>query len=92
MPVGRTLASCLRSTSIPTLTAVASTSKSAALLDLSCVTLRSRDLARFHEAVVIAIFYYNTERIHTGLKMNPAAYAARLEEQSQVSKSLERVV
>lgn len=53
---------------------------------------RHRDLARFHEAVAMAIFYYNTERIHTALKMSPAAYAARLKEQSQVPKSLERVL
>ena len=42
---------------------------------------RHKDLARFHEAVALAIFYYNTRRIHSALKMSPAAYAARLKEQ-----------
>ena len=53
---------------------------------------RHGDLARFHEAVAMAIFYYNHERIHLSLKMSPAAYAARLKEQNQRSKSLERVL
>lgn len=39
---------------------------------------RHKDLARFHEAIAFAIFYYNTERIHLALKMSPAAYAATL--------------
>ncbi|HSX15507.1 MAG TPA: hypothetical protein VLF40_01835 [Candidatus Saccharimonadales bacterium] len=39
---------------------------------------RHKDLARFHEAIALAIFYYNTERIHLALKMSPAAYAATL--------------
>jgi transposase InsO family protein len=41
---------------------------------------RHKDLAHFHEAVALAIFYYNNKRIHTALKMSPAAYAARLTE------------
>ena len=40
----------------------------------------------------MAIYYYNHERIHLSLKMSPAAYAARLKEQNQRSKSLERVL
>ena len=57
---------------------------------------RYKDLARFHEAVAMAIFYYNTKRIHLSLKMSPAAYAARLKEQSDrqntQSKSLDKVL
>ena len=39
---------------------------------------RHEDLARLHEAIALAIFYYNTKRIHSALKMSPAAYAASL--------------
>ena len=53
---------------------------------------RHEDLARFHEAIAMAIFYYNHQRIHLSLKMSPAAYAARLKVQNQQSKSLERVL
>lgn len=34
------------------------------------------------EAIAIQLNYYNTKRIHTALKTNPAAYAARFEQQS----------
>lgn len=37
-----------------------------------------KDLAQLHEAIALAIYYYNTKRIHTALKMSPAAYAATL--------------
>jgi putative transposase len=37
-----------------------------------------KDLAQLHEAVALAIFYYNTKRIHSALRMSPAAYAATL--------------
>lgn len=37
-----------------------------------------RDVAQLHEAVALAIYYYNTKRIHTALKMSPVAYAATL--------------
>ncbi len=37
-----------------------------------------KGLAQLHEAVAMHIHYYNTERIHTALKMSPAAYAASL--------------
>jgi transposase InsO family protein len=47
---------------------------------------RHKDLARFHEAVALAIFYYNTKRIHLALKMSPAAYAARLKTEEQSSE------
>lgn len=39
---------------------------------------RYKDVAQLHEAVALAIFYYNTKRIHLALGMSPAAYAARL--------------
>ena len=47
---------------------------------------RHKDLARFHEAVALAIFYYNTKRIHSALGMSPAAYAARLKTEEQSSE------
>jgi transposase InsO family protein len=37
-----------------------------------------QDVAQFYEAIALAIFYYNTKRIHLALKMSPAAYAASL--------------
>lgn len=37
-----------------------------------------QDIARLHEAIALYIRYYNTERIHTKLRMSPAAYAASL--------------
>ncbi len=37
-----------------------------------------RDISELHEAIALQIFYYNTKRIHTALKMSPAAYAASL--------------
>lgn len=40
-----------------------------------------KDLAQLHEAIALAIYYYNTKRIHTALKMSPAAYAATLTSQ-----------
>jgi putative transposase len=39
---------------------------------------KCRDVAQLHEKVALAIFYYNTKRIHLALKMSPAAYAAKL--------------
>lgn len=39
---------------------------------------RFRDLATLHEGIALTIYYYNHKRIHTALKMNPAAYAATL--------------
>ncbi len=36
------------------------------------------DISRLHEAIALQIFYYNTKRIHTALRMSPAAYAASL--------------
>ena len=34
------------------------------------------DISRLHEAIALQIFYYNTKRIHTALRMSPVAYAA----------------
>ncbi len=36
------------------------------------------DIAELYEAITLTVHYYNTERIHTALKMSPAAYAASL--------------
>jgi len=37
-----------------------------------------KELAQLHEAIALQIHYYNTKRIHSALKMSPAAYAASL--------------
>ncbi len=37
-----------------------------------------QDLSHLHEAIALAIYYYNHNRIHTALKMSPADYAATL--------------
>lgn len=37
-----------------------------------------KDLPQLHEAIALHIHYYNTKRIHTALRMSPAAYAATL--------------
>jgi transposase InsO family protein len=42
-------------------------------------TNRFKDLSELHEAIALTIYYYNHKRIHTALKMSPAAYAAKLE-------------
>jgi len=39
---------------------------------------RFRDVAQLHEAIALTMHYYNTKRIHSALKMSPAAYAASL--------------
>ncbi len=36
------------------------------------------DLSKLHEGIALQVHYYNHKRIHTALKMSPAAYAARL--------------
>jgi putative transposase len=43
-----------------------------------------QDLAQLHEAIALQIHYYNTKRIHSALKMSPAAYAASLIERDKV--------
>lgn len=37
---------------------------------------RFKDLSELYEGVALTIYYYNHKRIHTALKMSPAAYAA----------------
>lgn len=37
-----------------------------------------QDIAELHEKIVLRIYYYNTKRIHTALRMSPAAYATSL--------------
>jgi transposase InsO family protein len=39
---------------------------------------RFKDLAELHEGIALTIYYYNHKRIHTALRMSPAAYAASL--------------
>lgn len=41
-------------------------------------TNRFKDLAELYEGIAMTIYYYNHKRIHTALKMSPAAYAATL--------------
>lgn len=43
-----------------------------------------KDLAALHEAIAIHIYYYNHHRIHSALKMSPAAYAASLNKRDTV--------
>jgi transposase InsO family protein len=51
-----------------------------------------RGLDQLHEAVAMQIHYYNTKRIHTALKMSPAAYAASLiAEQSKRDRVLRKM-
>lgn len=39
---------------------------------------RFKDIAELHEGIALTIYYYNHKRIHTALRMSPAAYAATL--------------
>jgi putative transposase len=41
-------------------------------------TTRFKDLSELHEGIAMTIYYYNHKRIHTALKMSPAAYAASI--------------
>lgn len=41
-------------------------------------TNKFKDLAELYEGIAMTIYYYNHRRIHTALKMSPAAYAATL--------------
>lgn len=36
------------------------------------------NLDKLHEGIAMQVYYYNTKRIHTALRMSPAAYAASL--------------
>jgi transposase InsO family protein len=51
-----------------------------------------KNVAELHEAVALAIYYYNNKRIHTALRMSPAAYAATLgSQQFKRDKVLQKV-
>jgi transposase InsO family protein len=50
---------------------------------------RFRGISELYEGIALQVYYYNTKRIHTTLKMSPAAYAARLKARSV--KSLDKV-
>lgn len=41
------------------------------------------DASRLLEAIALQLHYYNKQRIHSALRTNPAAYAARYEQQSR---------
>lgn len=60
-------------------------------LELGPLT-RFSDLAKLHEGIALQVYYYNTKRIHTALKMSPAAYAAGLKQQNEQLESSERVL
>jgi putative transposase len=51
-------------------------------LELGKLT-RFTDLDRLQEGIAGQVFYYNTKRIHTALKMSPAAYAAGLKAKAE---------
>ena len=51
-----------------------------------------KDISELHEAVALQIFYYNTKRIHTALRMSPAAYAASLMAHTSLRKRKDRVL
>lgn len=53
-------------------------------LELGALT-KFVDLDRLHEGIAGQVFYYNTKRIHTALRMSPAAYAAGLKDRSESS-------
>lgn len=57
-------------------------------LELGALT-KFEDLDRLHEGIASQVFYYNTKRIHTALRMSPAAYAAGLKNKP---KSLDEVL
>lgn len=46
---------------------------------------RFNNLAELHEGIALTLYYYNHKRIHTALKMSPAAYAATLETETRGS-------
>lgn len=61
-------------------------------LELGSLT-QFTDLAKLHEGIALQVFYYNHKRIHTALRMSPAAYAASLIAASpQTPKSLDKVL
>lgn len=53
---------------------------------------RFDDLAKLHEGIAMQVYYYNTQRIHTALKMSPAAYAASLKNTNKQPESSDSVL
>ncbi|MGB4795958.1 MAG: IS3 family transposase [Candidatus Saccharimonadales bacterium] len=49
-----------------------------------CNLTQYKNLAALHEAIALHIYYYNHKRIHSALKMSPAAYAASLNKRDRV--------
>jgi putative transposase len=60
-------------------------------LELGALT-RFTDIAKLHEGIALQVHYYNHERIHTALRMSPAAYAARLMAATPLRKRRDRVL
>lgn len=56
----------------------------ATLKDELGATSEYKDLAELYEGIAMTIYYYNHKRIHTALRMSPAAYAATLNEKKLV--------
>jgi len=53
---------------------------------------RFDNLDKFHEGIALQVHYYNTRRIHTALKMSPAAYAASLKQNEEMLKPSRELV
>ena len=49
-------------------------------------TTKLRDISELHEKIALRIYYYSHQRIHTALRMSPAAYAAILMRQPARSR------
>lgn len=61
-------------------------------LELGSFT-RFDHLDKFHEGIAMQVYYYNHQRIHTALRMSPAAYAASLMAATpQTTESLDKVL
>jgi transposase InsO family protein len=60
-------------------------------LELGSLT-QFKDLDRLHEGIAQQVYYYNTKRIHTALKMSPATYAAGLQDRKKYEESSDRVL
>jgi transposase InsO family protein len=54
-------------------------------LELGSLTIH-QDVAQLHEVIALNIYYYNTKRIHSALKMSSAAYAASLKTKTRSSE------
>ena len=51
-----------------------------------------KDISELHEKIALKIYYYNHQRIHSALKMSPAAYAASLMAATPLRKRIDRVL